>query len=88
MVAGQRYAAADGGGGGGSAVENGKGRTWYFGFISSFMLATGWGSQERKTLEGGRRDRKTGGRGWVERGTLNYNPLRDTAEFAFKIKRA
>lgn len=30
--------------------------------------------------------RLAGGNG--ERATLNYNPLRDTAEFAFKIKRA
>lgn len=34
----------------------------------------------RKVAVGSPRDR--------ERGTLNYNPLRDTAEFAFKIKRA
>lgn len=35
-----------------------------------------------------REGRQEVGRSWKdgERGTLNYNPLRDTAEFAFKIK--
>lgn len=35
------------------------------------------------------RDDRGAGRSWEngERGALNYNPLRDTAEFAFKIKR-
>lgn len=56
MVAGQRYATADGGGGAGgsSVVENGKGRAWYFGFISSFMLETGGaGRREKGVGEGG-----------------------------------
>lgn len=68
-----------------------RGRAWYFGFISSFMPATGGvAKREGKGAAGGRtragrteRPRQDG-----ERGTLNYNPLRDTAEFAFKIKRA
>jgi len=77
MVAGQRYAAADGGDG---AVENGKGRAWYFGFISSFIPATAGKRGGRRGIEKPRRD--------GERGALNYNPLPDTAEFAFKIKRA
>lgn len=32
------------------------------------------------------RERETGRK--IVGGTLNYNPLRDTAEFTFKIKRA
>lgn len=66
----------------GSAVENDKEqRAWYFGFISSFMPEIG---EERRE----RREREREGYRKIVGGTLNYNPLRDTAEFAFKIKRA
>jgi len=78
MVAGNT-ATGDDGDGSGDAVENGRregegSRAWYFGFISSFI--------ENERRQRAERSRKDG-----ERGTLNYNPLRDTAEFAFKIKR-
>jgi len=75
MVAGQRYATGDGAGGW-WRWRMAKSRAWYFGFISSFM------SENRR--DGREAERPSEDR---ERGTLNYNPLRDTAEFAFKIKR-
>lgn len=39
-------------------VENGKGRAWYFGFISSFMLAMGGAVGRGKGVKRGWRNRK------------------------------
>lgn len=67
-------AIGDGGGGDGSGVGEGQSVVFRLHFIL-------YVEDER--------DDRGAGRSWEngERGTLNYNPLRDTAEFAFKIKR-
>ena len=57
-------------------LKGGKGERVQFGFISSFMS-----EGEKLGLSANWRETENGA-------TLNYNPLRDTAEFAFKIKRA
>lgn len=89
MVAGWRYATADGGGARGSGDGGGEWQGQSVVFRLHFILyaGNGWGSRERKRGEKGVEELKGRGRMGV-RGTLNYNPLRDTAEFAFKIKRA
>lgn len=65
------------GDGSGDAMENGGGRGRAERGISASFHPLCREREERQGIE----------RSWGDGDTLNYNPLRDTAEFAFKIKR-